>query len=55
MSPATSQSHKQQLTPRTVGAVVVHQNDFLQQLRRSLVDDAADGPFDDGECLIQKD
>lgn len=38
-----------------VGAVIVHQDDLLQQPRRRLVDDAADGPLDDGQSFIQVD
>lgn len=38
-----------------VGAVIVHQDDFLQQPSRRLVDDAVDGPLDDGQSFIQID
>lgn len=43
------------MSERAVGAVIVHQDDFLQQPRRRLVDDAADGPLDDGQSFIQVD
>lgn len=39
----------------TVAAVIVHQYNFLQQLSRCLVDDAAYGSFDGGERLVQVD
>lgn len=39
----------------TVAAVIVHQYDFLQQPSRCLVDDAADGSFDDRKSFIQVD
>lgn len=40
---------------QTIGAVIVHQDYFLQQPGGRLVDDAADGPLDDGQSFVQVD
>ena len=36
-------------------AVVIHQDDLLQQVGRRVADDATDGSLDDGQGLIQVD
>lgn len=40
---------------QTIGAVIVHQDYFLQQPGGRLVDEAADGPLDDGQSFVQVD
>lgn len=42
-------------SPLTIVAAVIHQNDFLQELGRCMVDHTVYGAQDNGKCLIDKD
>ena len=48
-------TNKRKLEKPTVGAVVVHQDNVSEEVRRSPVDDAIDGSLDDGQGLIKVD